>query len=883
MTDTTLSNIRETFLRFYEHRGHTRVPSASLVPQNDPTLLFTNAGMVPFKPIFLGKEDKGYTRATSSQTCVRAGGKHNDLDNVGYTARHHTFFEMLGNFSFGDYFKEEAIASAWELLTVEFGLPIEKLSVTIYHNDDEAYALWKKISGLPDDRIIRIATDDNFWSMGDTGPCGPCSEIFFDHGPDVPGGPPGSEDEDGDRFMEIWNLVFMQYDRDSEGTLHPLPAPCIDTGMGLERIASVLQGKQDNYDTDIFRDLIDFYSTTLGVAVTPENKPSFKALSDHIRTACFLPADGVLPSNEGRGYVLRRIIRRAIRHAYMLGARRPVFCLGAPLLRTLMGSAYPELERAAAMTDAILYAEEEKFLRTLGKGLDMIHAALPSVEDGGAIDGETAFLLYDTYGFPLDLTEDVLRSHGKTVDYEGYRRCMTQQKERARAAWKGSGDTTTDDTLADIRSDTGATEFTGYTFETCEAGITALTVNGERKTCAEDGDTVGIVLNQTPFYAESGGQEGDHGTLTTESGAVITIQDTQKFFGDMHLHQGVVSSGTLTVGDTVTASIDINRRLRLKRAHSATHILHAVLRDIIGEHLTQKGSLVTEDRLRFDFSIMQALTAEQLKETEQRVNRIITANLPAATHLMDTESALHSGALGLFGEKYGDEVRVVAFGKDETCASMELCGGTHIDRTGDIGYFTIVSESAIASGVRRIECLTGEEAVRYALSSQEALATCAAAGNIAVTDVPQFVEKLLTQRKQADKEIASLKKEIAKLKSTSGSGMSEQHINGIRFVTSILEGIDPKQLRELTLEKAGEGPDVLALFAAVTDGRVNLLACAGKHAAQICPAHHLIGELTSYIGAKGGGGKPGMAQTGGDRPSGIDAAFTKAAEILSAA
>ena len=880
MTDYPLHRIRDTFLRYFEKNGHAAVPSAPLVPQSDPTLLFTNAGMVPFKPVFLGKEDRGFTRAASSQKCVRAGGKHNDLDNVGYTARHHTFFEMLGNFSFADYFKEEAIFYAWDLLTKQYALPKEKLTVTVYHTDDEAFTLWKKISGLPEERIIRIATDDNFWSMGDTGPCGPCSEIFYDHGESVAGGPPGSPDEDGDRFMEIWNLVFMQFDRAGDGTQTPLPAPCIDTGMGLERIASVLQGEKDNYDTDLFRELNAFYEDALGVKITAENKPSFKALSDHIRSACFLPADGVLPSNEGRGYVLRRIIRRAIRHAYMLGARQPVFCKGAPRLRELMGAAYPELERAGAMTDAVLQAEEEKFLSTLGKGLDMINDALPDIPDNGALPGKTAFLLYDTYGFPPDLTEDILQAHGKTVDSEGFDACMAEQKKRARAAWKGSGDAAADDTLADIRAEAGATEFLGYSFTTCDAAVTGLTVSGARAKEAKKGDRCAFILSQTPFYGESGGQEGDKGMLTAANGAKAIIRDTQKAFGDMHVHIGEVTEGVFALGDTVSAEIDTARRARLKRAHSATHILHTVLRNIVGEHLTQKGSLVTEDRFRFDFSAIHGLTPEQIAQAEKDVNAVIMQNLPAETRLMATDAALESGALGLFGEKYGDEVRVVAFGADGDCASKELCGGTHVTRTGDIGFFKILSESAIASGVRRIECLTGEEACAYAAGVEKALADCARAGNIAAADVPARFAELSDAKRQAEKDIAALRKQIAELKSAAGGSSAEQTINGVRLVTAILEDIDAKQLRELALKKAGESPDTLALYAATGAGRISLLACAGPDAASKMPADGLIRELTSYIGARGGGGKANMAQTGGDNPDGAEAAFKAAAELL---
>ncbi|MEO0591781.1 MAG: alanine--tRNA ligase, partial [Pseudomonadota bacterium] len=710
---TSTNDIRRSFLDFFKGADHAEVPSAPLVPYNDPTLMFVNAGMVPFKNMFTGLETPPAPRATSSQKCVRAGGKHNDLDNVGYTARHHTFFEMLGNFSFGDYFKEQAIENAWTLLTREWGLPADRLIATVYHTDDEAFDFWRKIAGLPEDRIIRIATNDNFWSMGETGPCGPCSEIFYDHGDHIWGGPPGSPEEDGDRFVEIWNLVFMQFDQQADGSRIDLPRPSIDTGSGLERVAAVMQGVHNNYDTDTFKALIGASEQLTGVAADGDPLASHRVIADHLRSTSFLMADGVLPSNEGRGYVLRRIMRRAMRHAHLLGAGEPLMHRLVPSLVTEMGQAYPELVRGQALIEEVLLREETQFRKTLDKGLKLLDEATGGMGEGGELDGETAFKLYDTYGFPYDLTEDALRNRGILVDRDGFDQAMARQKEAARAAWKGSGEAASEEVWFDIADREGASEFTGYSATSGEGTVVAIVKDGTEVSSAGPGDTIILLTNQTPFYGTSGGQTGDTGAITTPAGFAARVTDTAKPLGRLHAHHTEVEAGAIAVGDSVQLTVDTQRRSAIRANHSATHLVHAALRNRLGDHVTQKGSMVAPDRLRFDFSHPSPLSAEDIAEIEAEVNAEILANEPVSTRLMSPDDAVQAGALALFGEKYGDEVRVLSMGRSGAGGrsySVELCGGTHVRATGDIGLFRIVSESAVSSGVRRIEALTGEAA-----------------------------------------------------------------------------------------------------------------------------------------------------------------------------
>ncbi|MEL0012795.1 MAG: alanine--tRNA ligase, partial [Alphaproteobacteria bacterium] len=710
----TTNDIRSAFLDFFARDGHEVVDSSPLVPRNDPTLMFTNAGMVQFKNVFTGVETRPYSRATTSQKCVRAGGKHNDLENVGHTARHHTFFEMLGNFSFGDYFKEHAIEAAWNLITKEYGLPANKLLATVYAEDDEAFDLWGKIAGLPADRIIRIATSDNFWAMGDTGPCGPCSEIFFDHGEYIPGGPPGSPDEDGDRFIEVWNLVFMQYEQVTSDRREDLPRPSIDTGMGLERIAAVLQGKHDNYDIDLMRSLIEASAHASNTEPDGPGKISHRVIADHLRACSFLIADGVLPSNEGRGYVLRRIMRRAMRHAHLLGCREPLMYKLVPALVTAMGAAFPELGRADALITETFRLEEERFKTTLERGLRLLEEETDGLGEGQSLAGEVAFRLYDTFGFPLDLTQDILRGQGRSVDTSGFDAAMEEQRAAARRAWAGSGDAATEEVWFDIRDEHGATEFLGYDNEAAEGKVVAIVVDGKPVDSAGAGAEVAVVVNQTPFYGESGGQMGDTGAMRVSGGATIEVSETEKHLGDLHVHRGRVIDSTLSVGDVVELQVDVVRRARLRANHSATHLLHEALRINLGKHVSQKGSLVAPDRLRFDISHPKPLNAEEIASVEEEVNRRVTVNAAVETHLMTPDDAIEAGALALFGEKYGDEVRVVSMGgaaNDDggkrAAFSVELCGGTHVRRTGDIGVFKIVHESAVSAGVRRIEALTG--------------------------------------------------------------------------------------------------------------------------------------------------------------------------------
>jgi alanyl-tRNA synthetase len=872
---TSTNDIRRSFLGYFGSHGHEVVPSAPLVPYNDPTLMFTNAGMVPFKNVFTGLESRGYQRATSSQKCVRAGGKHNDLDNVGYTARHHTFFEMLGNFSFGDYFKEQAITHAWTLLTREWGLPRDKLLVTVYHTDDEAFGLWQKIAGLSEDRIIRIATKDNFWAMGDDGPCGPCSEIFFDHGDHIPGGPPGSPDEDGDRFIEIWNLVFMQFEQTAGEITGNLPKPSIDTGMGLERIAAVMQGEHDNYDTDTFRALIAASESLTGVRADADHRASHRVIADHLRSSSFLMADGVLPSNEGRGYVLRRIMRRAMRHAHLLGAKDPLMHRLVPALITEMGAAYPELGRARALIEEVLEREETRFRQTLANGLKLLDEATGSLGSGDALPGETAFRLYDTFGFPYDLTEDALRARGIAVDRAGFDAAMARQKAAARAAWKGSGQTADGEVWFDIAERVGATEFTGYSATTGEAQVVALVVGGHEVELANAGDVVTVITNQTPFYGESGGQQGDAGTILG-NGLTITVTDTQKPLGKLHAHQGTIDAGTIRVGDVVRLAIDVARRDALRANHSATHLLHQALRNRLGGHVTQKGSLVAPDRLRFDFSQPVALTAEDIAAVEAEVNAQVRANTPVTTRLMTPDEAIAAGAMALFGEKYGDEVRVLSMGAvDDHSYSTELCGGTHVRATGDIGVFRIVAESAVSSGVRRIEALSGEGARAWLVGRDEALKATAALLRTTPDDVETRVAALIDERRKLERELAEAKKALALGGGSASAASADEEIGGIKFAGQVLDGLDPKDLRGLLDQAKTRLGSGVAVIVAVNDGKASIAAAVTDDLTARVSAVDMVRAGVAALGGKGGGGRPDMAQGGG--PDGQHAAVAVAA------
>ncbi len=874
---TSTNEIRRSFLDYFGSTGHDVVQSAPLVPYNDPTLMFVNAGMVPFKNVFTGLETRGTPRATSSQKCVRAGGKHNDLDNVGYTARHHTFFEMLGNFSFGDYFKEQAITHAWTLLTKEWGLPKDKLIATVYHTDDEAFGLWQKIAGLPEDRIIRIATKDNFWAMGDDGPCGPCSEIFYDHGDHIWGGPPGSPEEDGDRFIEIWNLVFMQFEQTAGEITGNLPKPSIDTGMGLERIAAVLQGQHDNYDTDTFKALIAASESLTSVKAEGDNTASHRVIADHLRSTSFLLADGVLPSNEGRGYVLRRIMRRAMRHAHLLGAKDPLMHRLVPALVAEMGAAYPELGRAQPLIEETLLREEVQFRRTLSNGLRLLDETTGSLGEGDKLPGETAFKLYDTYGFPYDLTEDALRARGISVDREGFDAAMAQQKAAARAAWKGSGQAADGEVWFDIAERVGATEFTGYTATTGEAQVVALVKDGKEVDSAEAGDAVTVIVNQTPFYGESGGQTGDAGTITGADGLVLSVGDTSKPLGRLHAHNATVTAGAVKVGDVVKLAIDVERRDAIRANHSATHLLHAALRNRLGGHVTQKGSLVAADRLRFDFSQPTALTADDIAAIEAEVNAEIRANEPVTTRLMSPEDAIEAGAMALFGEKYGDEVRVLSMGRAvDKHFSVELCGGTHVRALGDIGVFRIVSESAVSSGVRRIEALTGEGARQWFVAREDALKSTAAILRTTPEDVEARVAALMDERKKLERELAEAKKALALGGGGGKAESADEDVGGVTFSGQVLEGLDPKDLRGLldqAKQRMGSG---VAVIVAVNEGKASIAAAVTEDLMGKVSAVDLVRAGVEALGGKGGGGRPDMAQGGG--PDG-----SKAAEAVAAA
>ena len=859
---TGVNEIRETFLSFFEKRGHLRQASAPLIPQNDPTLLFVNAGMVPFKNIFTGAETPPAPRATTSQKCVRAGGKHNDLDNVGYTARHHTFFEMLGNFSFGDYFKEEAIEFGWELCTKEFALDPKKLLVTVYAEDDEAAALWKKIAGLDDSRIIRIGTSDNFWSMGDTGPCGPCSEIFYDHGESVPGGPPGSPDEDGDRFIEIWNLVFMQFDQQADGSRKNLPKPSIDTGMGLERISAVLQGVHNNYDIDLFKSLIAAEEDLYGAKAAGDQLASFRVIADHLRTSAFLIADGVLPSNEGRGYVLRRIMRRAMRHGHLLGAREPLMYKLAPALISEMGKAYPELGRAKAAIESALEQEEGRFQRTLGNGLSLLDKETAAMKAGDALPGDVAFKLSDTYGFPLDLTQDILRGRDMSVDVEGFETALEQQRQDSRAAGFSSGDQVTDDIWFRVRDDAGATKFTGYDGTEGKGKLVAIASGGGRVDTLSAGPAE-LVFDTTPFYAESGGQAGDHGEIVFDGGARFIVRDVQKRAGDLHVHIGELVSGEVKLGDTASLHVDAGRRRAIMANHSATHIMHAALRKVLGEHVTQKGSLVEADRFRFDFSHNGPMTQAELEAVEDEVNAQIRENHPTGIQVTSPDKAIEAGALALFGEKYGDEVRVLSMGTgDGQRYSVELCGGTHVERAGDIGVFVITSEGGVSAGVRRIEAATGAEALAYLKGRAQIAADLAESLKVPLKDVPRRVAALGEERRSLEKELADAKRKLA-MGGGGAAAAGPEEINGVKLMARIAEGVGGKELRTLVDEaKAQIGSGIVA-FVGVADGKAGVAVGVTKDLTDTYSAVDLVKAASEALGGKGGGGRPDMAQAGG--------------------
>ncbi|MCZ7596064.1 MAG: alanine--tRNA ligase [Hyphomicrobium sp.] len=884
----SVNDIRRAFLDFFKSNGHEVVPSSPLVPRNDPTLMFTNAGMVQFKNVFTGQETRPYVRAASSQKCVRAGGKHNDLDNVGYTARHHTFFEMLGNFSFGDYFKSQAIPLAWELLTKDFGLDKKRLTITVYHDDEEAYSIWKKLTGFSDDKIIRIATSDNFWQMGDTGPCGPCSEIFWDHGDKIPGGPPGSKDADGDRFVEIWNLVFMQYEQLPGGERIDLPKHSVDTGMGLERIAAVLQGVHDNYDIDLFKALIAASVAATGVPATGEHKASHRVIADHLRATSFLIADGVLPSNEGRGYVLRRIMRRAMRHAHLLGAKEPLMHRLVPALVHEMGDTYHELQRAQPLITETLLLEETRFKKTLEKGLGLLGEATAKLKKGDVLPGETAFKLYDTFGFPLDLTEDALRSRGISVGTEAFNAAMERQKAEARKAWKGSGEAATEAIWFEVKETTGASEFLGYEAETAAGEIVALIKDGKEVKSLKAGEEAAIVVNQTPFYGESGGQVGDTGVIVGAKGALFRVTDTQKKAGGLYVHLGTVEKGSFKTGETVDLTVDHANRTAIRANHSATHLLHEALRQVLGPHVAQKGSLVAPGRLRFDFSHPKPMSPEEIAAVEARANAIVLQNSPVETRLMALEDAMQSGAMALFGEKYGDEVRVVSMGEAGPNAnkawSVELCGGTHVRRTGDIGLVKIIAESASASGVRRIEALTAEAARAY-LSEQEArIKDIASALHVRPEDAGERVKALIEERKQLERQLAEAKKQLALGGGSKDAGPAIIEVGGRKFLKLSVSGVEMKDLKAMADDgRAKIGSGIVAIANNSADGKLGIVVAVTTDLADKVSAVDLVRAGSEAVGGKGGGGRPDMAQAGGPDGSRADAALQAIEARLNAA
>jgi alanyl-tRNA synthetase len=887
---TGVNEIRASFLDFFGRHDHRLVPSSPLVPRNDPTLLFTNAGMVQFKDALTGVGSLPYKRAVTAQKCVRAGGKHNDLDNVGYTPRHHTFFEMLGNFSFGDYFKERAIELAWKLVTEELELDPKRLLVTVYVDDDEAAKLWRKISGLPESKILRIAGADNFWSMGELGPCGPSSEIFYDHGEHLAGGPPGSPEADGDRFVEIWNLVFMQYEQVAADKRIDLPHPSIDTGMGLERIAAVLQGTHDNYEIDLFKALIGASVEETGVAAQGPQKGSHRVIADHLRASAFLIADGVLPSNEGRGYVLRRIMRRAMRHAHLLGTSDPLLHRLVPVLTREMGRAYPELERAQSLITESLKLEETRFRKTLERGLRLLDEAAGELRTNDAFPGEVAFKLYDTYGFPIDLTQDALRARSIALDMAGFDRAMERQKAEARKSWVGSGEAATEALWFELKDATGATEFLGYESEAATGEIVALIKDGQQVDALRKGDTGFVIVNQTPFYAESGGQVGDRGVIAGPSGALFTVSDTQKKLGALFVHEGKLEKGTLKVGESVELEADHARRTATRANHSATHLLHEALRLVLGQHVAQKGSLVEPGRLRFDFSHPKPMTDEEIAAVEDLANAMILQNASVETHLMTPDEAIGKGALALFGEKYGEEVRVVSMGrsqqsnKDNHAYSIELCGGTHVRRTGDIGLVKIVAESAVASGVRRIEALTGEGA--RAFLSAEAARVREAARLLKVTpdEVVDRLSAILDERRKLERQLAEAKRQLA----LGGGGTAEgrspiSELGNVKLLSRVVQGISPKDLRSLADEAKRElGSGIVAIVGVSEEGKAGLLVGVTDDLTSDYSAVDLVRVGAEALGGKGGGGRPDLAQAGGPDGAKADAALAAIADRIAA-
>ncbi|MEB3701395.1 Alanine--tRNA ligase [Candidatus Bealeia paramacronuclearis] len=876
----TTVEIRSQFLDYFKKNGHTIVPSGSLVPHNDPTLMFSNAGMNQFKNVFTGLEKREYKTATTAQKCVRAGGKHNDLDNVGYTARHHTFFEMLGNFSFGDYFKEEAISLAWNLITQDWKVPQEKLLVTVYAEDEDAATLWKKISGLNDERIIRISSKaENFWTMGDTGPCGPCSEIFYDHGAHIPGGPPGSPDADGDRFVEIWNLVFMQYEQLSPEELVNLPRPSIDTGMGLERIAAVLQGVHNNYDTDIFKSIIEASEEITKVKAKGVALASHRVIADHLRAVSFLMADGVLPSNEGRGYVLRRIMRRAMRHVQMMGYKDALLAKLVPVLIEKMGMAYPELNRAYPLIVETLLLEDKRFRQTLERGLKLLEEETATLKSGANLSGEVAFKLYDTYGFPLDLTQDVLKTQNRNVDLISFQDAMERQKAEARKAWAGSGESKTEGLWFDLREKHGATEFLGYASDHASANILSLIQGGQEINSAKAGDIISIITNQTPFYGEGGGQMGDTGLIIADSGK-IEITDTLKKLGDLIVHQGRVLEGEIRLSQSVDLSIDLERRSVLRANHSATHLLHTALRTLLGSHVTQKGSLVAPDRLRFDFSHPKGLSFQDIEEIESNVNAQIRKNAPVGVRLMSADEAIETGALALFGEKYGDEVRVISMGiSEEGSYSTELCGGTHVDRTGDIGYFKIISEIGIASGVRRIEALTGKRAEDYVRAEELTLSSLCQI--LKTPDVLTKVSALLEDKKKLERDIQNMRQQLVK-GGASGGSSDIQKIGDFSYVSRQLKDVPAKDLKPIVDGLKEEIRSGIVVVASDAEGKVSLVVGVTADLTSRFSAVDLIREASPALGGQGGGGRADIAQAGGPNASGIPEAFKRLEERLRA-
>lgn len=877
------NEIRTTFLDYFQRHGHEVVASSPLVPRNDPTLLFTNAGMVQFKNVFTGAEQRPYDRATTSQKCVRAGGKHNDLENVGYTVRHNTFFEMLGNFSFGNYFKEQAIELAWNLVTREFGLPVEKLLVTVYADDQEAFDLWRKIAGLPESKIIRIATSDNFWAMGDTGPCGPCSEIFYDHGPHIPGGPPGSPDEDGDRFIEIWNLVFMQYEQIGADERVALPRPSVDTGMGLERLTATLQGTNDSFAIDLFRSIIEVSANFTSVDPDGKGAVSHRVIADHLRSSCFLIADGVLPSNEGRGYVLRRIMRRAMRHVHLLGSQDPLMWRLVPTLVKMMGQAYPELVRAEALMTETLKLEETRFNRTLARGMGLLQEETNKLGEGGTLQGDIAFRLYDTFGFPLDLTQDVLRGQGKNVDTAGFESSMERQRAEARKNWSGSGDAATETVWFDIRETTGATEFLGYATERAEGVVSAIVADGTSVEQATAGTEAAVIVNQTPFYGESGGQMGDTGLMFTAGGDEFVVNNTQKKLDDIYVHLGAIRKGTLRVGDTVELDVEGRRRTRLRANHSVTHLLHEALRRQLGDHVTQKGSLVSPDYLRFDFSHPKPVEDDELKAVEQAVNDRIRGNSEVTTRLMTPDAAVEAGALALFGEKYGEEVRVVAMGGDDKHRfSVELCGGTHVGRTGDIGYFTITAESGVAAGVRRIEAVTGAAAVEQARAQTSRMRDAAAMLKASPDDLSDRIGSLMEDRRRMERELSDLRHKLAMGGggAASGSASEVKDVAGTSVASRILADVPAKELKPLADSlKSQIGSGVVVLIS-VSDGKASIVVAVTEDLTERLNAVDLVRVGSAALGGKGGGGRPDMAQAGGPDGDAAAQAVTAVEEAL---